>query len=603
MAKRTYRNVEDIIALIQNSESECEDDVHDEDDVESVDSDDNSQNDPEQQEVASESGSDDVDVDMPSDTDLEAEQFTASDGTVWRKEAPRQSRARSQNILREAAGLKPISQNTPDIKHAFELFLSEAILQIVVEQTNNYGSRLFAEMNQNKEENNRLEWMPTDTVEMQAFCGILLLAGVFKSKRENIRDLWTTEGLFARPVFVATMARNRFLLLYRCCRFDDATTRQNRVANDKLAAFREVIEHFAESCRSAYAPGPNVTVDEHLCTFRGRCGFIVYMPSKPGKYGIKIWMCCDSDNFYCSNLQVYCGKVGNAPERGQGERVTLDLTSHLFGSGRNVTTDNFFTSVSLSQKLLQKSLTLVGTVRKGRAGFPQELFSAAHREEKSSLFMFTPDTLAVSYIPKRGKTVTLMSTMHLDKAVADEEAKYKPEVVLYYNKTKSGVDVLDKLVREYSCKRATKRWPMALFMDCIDIAAYNALVIWSYRVQNDATLKGIESRRQFLKDLGCSLVKSQMERRSLQFQNDRRGCDKQLAAAFASCGYPLPPVVPRPAVNPLRLKRGRCQMCDRTRDRKTSVTCNSCNNFCCDEHSVTVKTVTCDNCQAEADKN
>ena len=45
MAKRTYRNVEDIIALIQNSESECEDDVHDEDDVESVDSDDNSQND------------------------------------------------------------------------------------------------------------------------------------------------------------------------------------------------------------------------------------------------------------------------------------------------------------------------------------------------------------------------------------------------------------------------------------------------------------------------------------------------------------------------------------------------------------------------------
>jgi hypothetical protein len=30
MAKRTYRNVEEIIALIQNSESECEDDVHDE---------------------------------------------------------------------------------------------------------------------------------------------------------------------------------------------------------------------------------------------------------------------------------------------------------------------------------------------------------------------------------------------------------------------------------------------------------------------------------------------------------------------------------------------------------------------------------------------
>jgi len=41
MAKRIYRNVQDLIALIQRSESESEDDVHDADDVESVDSDDN----------------------------------------------------------------------------------------------------------------------------------------------------------------------------------------------------------------------------------------------------------------------------------------------------------------------------------------------------------------------------------------------------------------------------------------------------------------------------------------------------------------------------------------------------------------------------------
>ena len=36
MAKRIYRNVQDLIALIQRSESESEDDVHDADDVESV---------------------------------------------------------------------------------------------------------------------------------------------------------------------------------------------------------------------------------------------------------------------------------------------------------------------------------------------------------------------------------------------------------------------------------------------------------------------------------------------------------------------------------------------------------------------------------------
>ncbi|KAK1124279.1 hypothetical protein K0M31_006651 [Melipona bicolor] len=42
-----------------------------------------------------------------------------------------------------------------------------------------------------------------------------------------------------------------------------------------------------------------------------------------------------------------------------------------------------------------------------------------------------------------------------------------------YNATKNGVDVLDKVVREYSCRRCTRRWPLSLFMHFIDIAAYS----------------------------------------------------------------------------------------------------------------------------------
>ncbi len=36
-----------------------------------------------------------------------------------------------------------------------------------------------------------------------------------------------------------------------------------------------------------YDPGPHITVGECLVPFRGR--FRQYMPSKPAKYGIKIW--------------------------------------------------------------------------------------------------------------------------------------------------------------------------------------------------------------------------------------------------------------------------------------------------------------------------
>lgn len=65
-----------------------------------------------------------------------------------------------------------------------------------------------------------------------------------------------------------------------------------------------------------YNPGPEVTVDERLVPFRGRCPFKQYMPSKPGKYGIKIWAACDARSSYAWNMQVYTGKpIDGRPEK------------------------------------------------------------------------------------------------------------------------------------------------------------------------------------------------------------------------------------------------------------------------------------------------
>ena len=73
-----------------------------------------------------------------------------------------------------------------------------------------------------------------------------------------------------------------------------------------------------------------------------------------------------------------------------------DLTVGLYGSGRNVTTDDFFTSYNLAQFLLTKQLTLLGTVRKNRKEVPPELMPSK-RAEYESLFVFTKDTSMVSY--------------------------------------------------------------------------------------------------------------------------------------------------------------------------------------------------------------
>ena len=153
----------------------------------------------------------------------------------------------------------------------------------------------------------------------------------------------------------------------------------------------------------------------------------------------------------------------------------------------------------------KRSLSLVGTIRGNRKEVPKEMLPGSSKEVFSSLFGFSKDgATMVSYVPKHTKAVVLLSTQHRDNAVSTDE-KSKREIIHYYNQTKSGVDVLDKLVRTYSCKRATRRWTVSLFYNLIDMAAYTALVVWISA--NPEWHKGKSyGRRVFLQQLGMELV-------------------------------------------------------------------------------------------------
>jgi len=84
--------------------------------------------------------------------------------------------------------------------------------------------------------------------------------------------------------------------------------------------------------------------------------------------------------------------------------------STLFDSGHNITCDNFFTLRKLGQELLKRKPTMVGTVRKNKPELPPQLLITKNRPVNSSKFVFTADTSVVSYVPKKGKNVVLMST-------------------------------------------------------------------------------------------------------------------------------------------------------------------------------------------------
>ncbi|XP_032364545.1 piggyBac transposable element-derived protein 4 [Etheostoma spectabile] len=394
------------------------------------------------------------------------------------------------------------AERVSDILSAFQLFVTQRIEKTVLFATNLEGRRRYGKAG---------EWKAMDATDLRAYLGLLILAGVYRSRNEALESLWHEES--GRAIFRATMPVKRFHLYSRMLRFDDRESRAERLATDKLAAVRDVWDAWTRRLPRLYEPGPDVTVDEQLMPFRGRCAFRQYMPSKPARYGLKSWVACDARSSYAWNMQLYTGKsVSGTPEKNLGSRVLLDVTEGLRGP-RNVTCDNFFTSYALAQRLLaERRLTVVGTMRKNKPELPGALLATKDRAVFSSKFAFTPIAALVSYVPKRHRNVVLLSTLHSGDERVSADRQAKPDIILHYNRTKGGVDNLDKLVGTYSCRRKTTRWPLALFHNILDVSAYNAFVLW--RELRPEWMRGkLNRRRAFLEQLGRALVTPLIERR------------------------------------------------------------------------------------------
>ena len=122
-------------------------------------------------------------------------------------------------------------------------------------------------------------------------------------------------------------------------------------------------------------------------------------------------------------------------------------------------------------------MTVVGTLSKNKPEIPALFLSGKQRNVHSSMFGFTNDLILVSYVPARKKTIILLSSWHNDDTCMGEEKDHKPEIIMHYNATKNGADILDKLVRKCTCRRSTRHWHLKLFLNFIDTACVNALVL------------------------------------------------------------------------------------------------------------------------------
>lgn len=538
------------------------------------------------QESSSSSSEEDVlnhDAELEEDSEPTVKLYKGKNGYSWRSEAPNNAvRTPRRNIVIKLPTLRAPSRalgNNPDTRLIWAQLIDDDIINEIIFWTN----RKLQEVRASHKNDTSTDYKDTDYIEMSAFFGLLLLSSIFRSAHENLLSLFSTD-VTGRPIFRATMSARRFEKLLICLRFDNPDTRQERKETDGAdAAIFTIFKKFVDNCQKLYNPGPMLCIDEMLVSFRGKCSFKMYMPNKPSKYGLKVMCLTDAKTSYFYNGYIYTGKNSDGRTLSEAEnnlqkptQAIIRLSKPLEKSNRNITADNYFSSLELVQELNKRGFTYVGTLRKNKREIPQDFLSNTKRPVGSTLYGFSDEKVTlISHVPKKNKSVVLLSTMHYSKEMDPDSGL--PEIIAFYNTTKGGVDCLDMKCANFTSGRRTRRWPLAIFYRILDISMANAFVL--YNCYPDTVPA---KRFDFIKDLGMKLIMPHIQRRS---ENPR--LEKNLKTLIRS-------VIGKQNDSGLSLtdnmtdrmeKRATCRICPYHLKRKTFYQCLLCQKPICLECS------------------
>ena len=78
--------------------------------------------------------------------------------------------------------------------------------------------------------------------------------------------------------------------------------------------------NFKKKIGENYTPERNICTDEYLSLWRGRLQFKIYIPSKRERYGVKIFVDCESSSGYLLGFIIYTEASND-----YGTRNTLNL--------------------------------------------------------------------------------------------------------------------------------------------------------------------------------------------------------------------------------------------------------------------------------------
>ena len=223
-----------------------------------------------------------------------------------------------------------------------------------------------------------------------------------------------------------------------------------------------------------------------------------YIKSKPIKWAFKFRFRCSSKSGYLYQINIYLGRK-KTPEfnLGHGKELVLHLMKDLKQSFCTVYFDNFFNSPKLIEKLFQKSIYGIGTVRTNRNQMPK-MIDDKHMKRGDCEFLFSGNTMVCKWMDVWSVLLLssaldgmndILSVQSREKGSKTKSSVPCPKIVKLYNSGMGGVDLMDQRTAAYRLDRkSSARFYLRIFFNLMNIACVNSCLIYNMEHPNILSL-------------------------------------------------------------------------------------------------------------------
>ena len=169
-------------------------------------------------------------------------------------------------------------------------------------------------------------------------------------------------------------------------------------------------------------------------------------------------------------------------------QIVLALMDEFLEKGYTLTLDNYYTSPEIAEALLSLNTDCYGTLRK-KEGLPLDFWKWAPTKGDDPIVQFSGDIMVLRWNDvtktKTTKIVSMLSTVHLGKLMNSNKKDrktntviQKSDVIVDYNKTMGGVDLLSRVLIPYSSHQRGVKWYRKMAELLLDISVYNSYITW-----------------------------------------------------------------------------------------------------------------------------